>query len=243
MYNIVNIETLPDVFRVESIISLSRGRVTRRSLSYAIARLLREKKLVKVKNGTYSKASDPFYVSTMVYDGYIGLSSALFLRGLKTEVEADIYVCTGRGQHKATRFMDKTITPVNMSRQFYGASTVNRDGRDILVSTYPKTIFDMLSKPSYANYFDMYRAMKLTPLSKSEWKYLSYYLCNSSTSDIRRAGHATDGIAPQWFTKKLKRLSDAKTGVSFFFKHRAVNYSPRWKIYDDIGITRWNNAI
>ena len=243
MYNIVNIEMLPDIFNVGSVISLSRGQITRRSLSYAIARLLREKKLVKIKNGKYSKTVDPFYVSAMIYNGYIGLSSALFMLGLKTEVEAEIYVCTEGGQGKATRFMDKTITPVNMSRQFYGASTVNYDERDVLVSTYPKTIFDMLSKPAYANYFDMYRAMNLKPLSKAEWKYLSYYLCNSSTSDIRRGGYATDGIAPQWFTRKLKRLSDIRMGVSFFFKHRAINYSPKWKLYDDIGMARWNNAV
>ncbi len=242
MIKLINKEELPDVFRVADLVRLSRGKATARSVNYMVSRLLEEKKLVRIKNGMYSKTGDVFYIAYRLYNGYIGFSSALYLYGLKDEIEAAVYVCVPK-HAKAAMILGKTIEPVNMADNDYGASLIELNGHQILVSTYAKTIFDMLSKPRYANYFDMYRAVRIRPLAAGEWKELLYYAKSSSISDIRRIGYATDGIAPGWFLDELERLSRKGYRTSFFFKHESRNYNSRWSIFDSLGMRRWMNGV
>ncbi len=239
----ININILPEVFRVDDVIRLSDKGITRRRLAYAISKLLEDKKLVKVVNGIYSKTGNVFYIAYKLHGGYIGFSSALYLHGLKTEVEPIVYVCTPSRHAKRIKILDSIIKAVNMSEQQYGTMLMDIDGMEIRVSTYAKTIFDMLSKPRYADYFDMYRAMNIRKLNQEEWKELLYYAKNSSITDIRRIGYATDGIAPHWFTKELHGTSSKGYRASFFFKHKAENYIRKWDLFDDLRITRWRNAI
>ena len=242
MTKLINIGNLPDVFRVSDLVRLSKGKATERSVNYMISGLLKGKKLVRIKSGMYSKTGDIFYIACRLYDGYIGFSSALYLYGLKEEIEAVVYVCVPEHE-KGFRILGKIVEPVNMSDNDYGASLIESNGHQILVSTYAKTIFDMLSKPRYANYFDMYRAVRIRPLAAGEWKELLYYAKSSSISDIRRIGYATDGIAPGWFLDELERLSRKGYRTSFFFKHESRNYNSRWSIFDSLGMRRWMNGV
>ncbi len=242
MNRLVNLELLPRIFRSSEIIKLSKGKITRRSLGYAISKLVMERKLVMLKKGIYSKTGDIFYMAQYLYKGYIGLSSALYLYGLKEEVENAVYVCVKSPAKKVTR-LGVRIVPVNMSRMQYGTHFVEHEGNTVLVSTYAKTVFDMLSRPKYANYFDMYRAIGLKPLTSAEWRELLGYAESSDITDIRRTGYATDGIAPKWFTEDLIKLSKKGYRTSFFFGHIAKSYNCKWSIYDSIGIRRWVNAV
>ncbi|MBU6391202.1 MAG: hypothetical protein KGI00_03270 [Candidatus Micrarchaeota archaeon] len=239
---LINIDSLPYVFRIGSIIKTSKGRLTRRRLGYLIGKLLDEKKLLKIGNGLYSKGGNVFYIACYVYKGYIGLSSALYLHGLKTEVEGTVYVCTS-SPRKGMRIMDSMLVPVNMSGLQYGTTELAMEEKRVMVSTYPKTVFDMLAKPRYANYFDMYRALNERHMEKEEWDELLYYAKSSSTTQIRRIGYAMEGIAPGRFTDELLKLSGRKPGASFFFRHKAVNYSMKWKLFDDLSVRRWLNAV
>ncbi len=239
----INISLFPEVFRIDDIIRLSGRGITRRRLAYAISKLLDEKKLIKVMNGVYSKTGDAFYIAYKLYGGYIGFSSALYVHGIKTEVNPVIYVCTPLKHAKRINILDKIIVPVNMSGQQYGTMQEGINGKEIMVSTYAKTIFDMLSKPRHADYFDMYRAMNIRRLTAEEWKELLYYTRNCSITDIRRIGYATDGISPSWFTKELHETSSKGYRASFFFKHKTENYIRKWDMFDDLGITRWRNAV
>ena len=242
MANFINLEHLPDTFNINRLSKLMHGKASKRMLNYAIVKLVKEKKLIKVKNGTYSKVGDVFYIANRVYGGYIGFSSALYLYGLKNELDAVVYVCT-KSSEKKLKILDKIIEPINMSEQQYGTQIVDLSGKDILVSTYPKTIFDMLAKPKYANYFDMYRAMTIRPLSRIEWKEFLFYVKSANITTIRRAGYATEGIAPKWLTKKLNQLSKIGYRTSFFFKHKAKNYSSKWSIFDDLSMKSWYNGV
>ena len=155
----INTEILPEVFRLGEMLKLSGRSLTRRRLSYAISRLLKDKKLVKVINGVYSKTGNVFYIAYKLYGGYIGFSSALYLHGLKTEVEPTIYLCTSSHHAKAVRILGNIIKTVDMREMQYGTIFIDVMGKQVKVSTYAKTIFDMLDKPRYADYFDMYRAI------------------------------------------------------------------------------------
>lgn len=239
----INIEMLPEVFRVEEMLKLSGRSLTRRRLTYAISRLLEDKKLIKVINGVYSKTGNVFYIAYKLYGGYIGFASALYLHGLKTEVEPTVYLCTASHHAKAVKILGSVIETVDMREMQYGTTLIDVMGRQVRVSTYAKTLFDMLDKPRYANYFDMYRAINMRPLKKEEWKELFYYSRNSSITTIRRIGYSMDGIAPSWFTKALHDISLRGYRTSFFFKHVAENYSGKWNLFDDLGTIRWRNAV
>ncbi len=241
MGKIVNMENLPDVFNVGDTIRNSRGAITRRMLNYAINKMLKERKLFKISNGTYSKTANVFYIACTLYNGYIGLSSALYLHGLKTEVEPNIYVCTKRHEGRI-KVLDKIIVPVNVSNMHYGTVIAEQGGKDLLVSSYPKTIFDMISNPGYSNYFDMYRALHGRKLNERDLEELLYYAEHSSLTDLRRVGYALDGMTPSWFTSKLHSKSKKGRGVSYFFKHRNINFNAKWGIYDSINISRWKDV-
>ncbi len=242
MDKVINIEDLPQVFKTSEIVRVTHGKVSKRRINYRIKNLLRRGKLFRISKSVYSKTANIFYISIYLYKGYIGFSSALYLHSLKTEVSGEIYVCTSTYK-KRRKILGRIIMPVNMSKQQYGAEFMVVDGDEILVSTYPKTIFDMLSVPKYANYFDMYRALNERNLTKKEWEELLYYATDSSLTDVRRIGYALEGLAPAWFVKKLYKLSREGSRISYFFKHKNINYNSRWEIYDSINVRQWFNAI
>src|SRR5271157_1920172 len=106
MNKIINIDGLPDIISTADVRCLLHGKATKRMLTYAINRYLKERTIVKIKRGLYSKTPNAFYVASRIYDGYVGFSSALYLHGLKTEMESVIYVCVD-GSARSTRFMNR----------------------------------------------------------------------------------------------------------------------------------------
>lgn len=242
MTKLINTGSLPPTFRISDLVRLSYGKETRRTAGYAVAKLLKEKKLIRLNGSMYSRVGDIFYIACAMYGGYIGLSSALSLYGLKEEVEANVYVCVNRSLRPA-RVLDKIIVPVNTSSNSYGVQIMEHGSLVVQVSTYPKTIFDMLDRPRYANYFDMYRALRLRPMRKEEWKEMLYYVASSRIATARRIGHALEGTAPAWFEAKLKELSEKRNGASFFTGHKPTGYDPKWRIFDSISMRRWTDAI
>ncbi len=241
MNRFVNFNNLPEMFTIGRLEELIHGAASRRAIGYMVRNLLREGKVFKVTNSIFSKTANVFYIAYHLYKGYIGLSSALYIYGLKTEVEATVYVCTS-SYERQKRILDRIVVPVNVSRQQYGTEIISVENEEILVSSYPKTIFDIISNPKFADYFGMYRALNQRKLTEDEWRELLYYTINSNLTDARRVGYATDGMAPEWFTKRLINISNESTGVSYFFKHRTNNYNLKWRLYDSLDIRRWLNA-
>lgn len=236
----ISIDNLPDIFSASEL--AVGGKLSNRVAGYAIKKYMKEKRVIKLKRDLYSKVADPFYIAGILYKGYVGFSSALYLHGLKPEVEATITVCTADTQ-KRTKLLDKIILPVNMSNQFYGYSLITINGLDIPVAAFTKTIFDMFYRPKYANFYDMYSAINNRGLSKKEWETLMHYLVNSNLTTVRRLGYGLEDKAPKWFIQKLLRISKAGSRTSFFFSHKPINYNAKWDIFDDINIKKWKNAL
>lgn len=229
---------LPDAFSLDSAKKSLKDRIGPRSINRIIKGYMSEKLLVKLKNGHYAKASaDIFAVANFVYRGYIGFSSALYLHGLKTELEDTITVCTGE-LGVPVYFMEVRILPVHFSELLYGTALVN----GAIASTYPKTLFDMLYKPKYSSFFDFYRALNQKRPSEEEWRELFGYAKDANLATRRRAGYALERFAPRWFLKELSGLDSGK-GKSFFSKKVSENFSKRWLIYDSSNIKRWENAV
>jgi len=235
---ILNIRNMPDVMDIGTLQATLRKRVTNRMLRHFMERELEEGRIVRLSNGIYAKVgADPYRAAGSIYKGYIGFSSALYLLGLKEEAEKEITICTSSNRKKV-RFLNKVFVPINLSELAFGMQIKD----NLVISTYPKTIFDMLYRPKYANMFDMFRAINRRELTEDEWRELLYYLKKSNISTMRRAGYALEHVAPQWFTKELNKLSDASRGVSFFQKVRNEGYNKKWRIYGGFNIMRWKNA-
>ncbi len=228
---------LPDIFTSEELHSSMGKEITKRSINRILSGYVRKGLVARLKNNLYAKASaDEFYVASASTGGYIGFSSALYLHGLKTEVEGSVYACVDNIQKKL-HFLDTLIIPVHMPTMCYGTVIIGK----VAVSNYPKTIFDMLFKPKYANFFDMYRALKYRNMDKKEWSLLLRYAERSNLTTIRRIGYSLEHLSPRWFSRRLFKLNKP-SGKSFFYKKLAVNFSEKWLIYDDLNIKRWANA-
>ena len=237
---IINIDELQGAFYTAKLAHASRASL--RATDYAINRYVKEGRIIRVKRGMYARSANPFYIASMLFGGYVGFSSALYLHGLKPEIEATVTVCT-QGHMVGTRFMDKLLLPVNMSDQFYGYKIIEAEGLDIPVSTFPKIVFDMFFRPKHANFYDMYNAMNNREMSPVEWKALLHYAREANLATQRRMGYGLENKAPGWFTAKLLNLSKGRKKSSFFLGHRPDNYNPKWGIFDDINIRRWENAV
>lgn len=193
---------------------------------------------VRLRNGMYARGdANQFRIAAELYDGYVGFSSALYLHGLKTEIESIVRVCVSK-REKPCYFKNVKLSPIFISGQPYGTELL--DG--VLVSTYPKTIFDMLQRPGYADFFDLYRALNTREFSKSEWEELLYYAGNADLSTVRRLGLVLEGRAPRWFVDALMALNKP-IGRSFFRTKSTNNFNAMWRIYDDINVKRWEDAV
>ncbi len=227
---------LPELFTMSSLSGALH--INRRRLSRMLESWVEEGVVVRLRKGTYAKSdANQFRIAAGLYNGYIGFSSALYLYGLKTELERIVYVCVST-REKTCYFKGVKLQPIEIQKQLYG--TELHDGT--LVSTYPKTIFDMFLKPKHASMFDVYRAINTRPFDNREWMELIYYAKDSNLSTMRRIGFALDGIAPAWFTAELLSLAKG-SGKSFFGSKKTANFNSKWRIYDNIGVRRWVNAI
>jgi predicted transcriptional regulator of viral defense system len=233
----LNLDKIPEVVILDRYSRMLDGIVTMRSLRYFVGKMVTEGSMLRLKSNVYAKrAANPFYVASVAYGGYIGFSSALYLLGLKEEVEETVFVCVNSSR-KRLNFLNRSFVPVNVSRMFYGTAMVE----GVLCASFPKVVFDMFYRPRHASFFDLYRALNRRPLSREEWRLVLEYVKSSNIATARRLGYALEGRAPEWFTGALKKLSTAKGKASSFMKPggRFIN---RWKLYDDIDIKRWENA-
>ncbi len=227
---------LPALFTTSSIDHVLG--INKRRLNRLLESWIDGGEVVRLRNGIYARSdSNQFGIAAKLYNGYIGLSSALYLHGLKTELERIVYVCVSTKQ-RPCNFKNVKFMPIPISKQLYG--TELHDG--ILISTYPKTIFDMLLKPRYANTFDMFRALNIRPFNNSEWKEVLLYAKDANLSTVRRMGLVFDGRAPAWFIKSLLSLA-RPVGRSFFRSKKTESYNDKWHIYDNFNIRRWENAV
>ncbi len=240
MEKLINRDNLPDMFNVSSL--KAKNKLSYKRIFYALKGLEKKGEVIKISRGVYSKSHNPFYIASRFFNGYIGFSSALYLLESKNETTGTIYVCSFKN-HVPIKVLDKIIINVNLKGHFYGTKSILMDGNEILVSTFPKTLFDMLYKVRYADFQSIFISLNNRETKKEEWAEFFSYVKHSNISVIRRAGYILEDIAPSSFIKELKTISDGKRGPSFLFDHSFTNYSKEWKIFDSLNIKRWKNGI
>jgi len=117
------------------------------TLRVTLSRLGRGGRIVRLKRGTYSASPirDAFASAQAVFNGYIGLSSALYLHRLISEVPFTVTVVTAR-KSGAKRVGGYEFRAVALGGKAVG---FERKG-PYVVSTRAKTLFDCLYLPKYA---------------------------------------------------------------------------------------------
>jgi len=232
------LDTLPDFFGTRNFSSYMGEREAYRHLKKWLdfGWILRAKKNFYIKKG-----ADEFYIAQSIYNGYIGFSSALYLHGLKTEIEKKIFVCISSSK-KVFNYGQILMVPVNMTGFSFGGYSLVHENHFLHVSTYPKIIFDMFHKPKYADYYSLYRALNWRKPADEEWKTVLKLCRMAPLSTLRRVGFGLEGKAPKWFTKKLENLNSDK-GVSFFVPGKRGEYSGKWRVYEPNGIRRWIDEV
>lgn len=224
---------LPDVFSHRNL----GAWVQKRTAFRLIAEWERAGAIKKAGGRIYAKAGgDAYLVASQVFGGYISFSSALYVRGLKTETEKRIFVAVSSSK-KPLLLSSVTIIPVCMRGFASGYDMVKRRGHDIPVATVPKTLFDMCHRPKYADFYSMYRAMNWRPFAKEDWEGLLKYAKMAPLSTVRRMGYIVEGKAPEWFIQKLEKLNKLY-GVSFLYG-KGGHYDKKWRIYDEQRVRRW----
>lgn len=230
------LQSLPPVFRKANLAGLGNERTVYRCL-----KSMQESGRVKrMGKDLYAKlGEDAYVVASLAYGGYIGFSSALFVRGLKAETEKRIYVCAKKSTGR--EFGSSELVVVGMRGWLFGMEAIGRKGETISVSTLPKTLFDMCHRPGYADFYCMYRAMNLGKFSKAQWEELLRYARMAPLSTVRRIGYIVEGKAPRWVISELGKLN-SPMGVSFLYG-RGGDYSRKWRIYDSEYVRRWIGEV
>ncbi len=230
---------LPDMFRSNVVYNQLASKVSRRTINRQIKILVNVKKIIRLEKDIYVKSNiDRFKAAQYLYGGYIGFSSALYLHGLKNEVEEIVYTCVNK-YAKARHINYTLLKPIYLGEMCFGTTYIN----NILVSSYAKTVFDMLHRPKYSNLFDLFRALQEQKLSKKDMNELIYYVTVAKNlSTTRRIGYSLEGLTPNWFITKLQKLNIDR-GKSFFIRKTPVNLNKKWSLYDDIGINKWKYGI
>ncbi len=224
---------LPDVFSHRNVAAWMQDRAAFR----LIAEWGKAGAIRKAGRGIYAKVGgDAYLIASQVFGGYISFSSALYLRGLKTETEKRIFVAVSSAK-KPLVLSSVTIIPVRMKGFVTGYGMVKREKHDLPVATMPKTLFDMCHRPGHADFYCMYRAMNWNPFAKEDWEELLGYARMAPLSTVRRIGYITEGKAPAWFIKKLEKLNKPM-GVSFLYG-KGGHYDRKWRIYDEQRVRRW----
>ncbi len=227
---------LPDIFTYRHLLA----RVHKRA-AFRLIVLWRKNKVIKKVGRVYVKVSgDPYVIATRLINGYLSFSSALYIRGLKTELEKSIYVVTGLRKQPIV-FPSYQVIPVRMPGFLIGFRSIKRTMTSVLVATLPKILFDMCDNPKHADFYSLYRALNWKPLSKDEWEELLQYAKMAPLSTLRRIGYITEGKAPAWFTKTLEKRNPEK-GTSFLYRAQG-HYDKKWRLYDSQYVRRWIKEI
>lgn len=158
-------------------------------LKYAIKTLIKEKTLFRLKNGVYSKLNldsiDPFKAATMLYSGYIGLSTASYLYGWIDEYQYTIFILT-EGTSKKIQLGKHEIRAIAIGKRFVGSCYF----KNYTVSKKAKTIFDLLYLMNIFGKESVIKYISDVKLSKSEWdEFISYCLEFGSKSFRQKAGY------------------------------------------------------
>jgi len=200
-------------------------------LKYALKVLVREKTLYRLKKGMYSKTNpesmDLFKTATLLFGGYLGLSTAAYIHGWTDEYQYTIFVLTDKTSKKMN-LCNHEFRAISVKKRFSGSCYYN----NYVVSTKWKTVFDLLY------FIDIFGASALkyisnAKMSKKEWKDFIRYAKSESKSFRQKTGYILEKLNKN---AELQQLIPKKPVVVKLGKGSKSKFDKKWKVLDYMGV-------
>ena len=203
--------------------------------------LVRKGALIRLNRGRYlvqktDESYDPLYMANYVFDGYIALSSALFIYGYDPTRSFVIWGVTS-SRKKVRKIGEYTYVSMPMGKFTFGATTY----KGYKVSTMAKTIFDCIYNIHYMGDLKPLMDMIHDMDRRQFGDLISYIRRYNNSSFTQRTGFILEGagapkdiltIIRSMIGKSVTKL-DSKSNVR-------AKYNPLWKILDNINLARFS---
>lgn len=211
-----------------------------------VNRLVKKKWVLSLEKGKYlivplEAGKESIYTehefiiaSELVQPYYIAYWSALNYYGMTEQVPFTVFVATTK-RRKNKKIHGVSYEFVTLSKKkFFGYTTVNISGRNILISDKEKTIVDCLDHMDYCG--DITEAAKALWNAREELdfeKLLNYALKMENGAILKRLGYLLSILKIKTtddFNKKLKNNISKGYNLLDFTKRKKGRYSSEWNL-------------
>ncbi|HII53665.1 TPA: hypothetical protein HA316_02420 [Candidatus Micrarchaeota archaeon] len=154
------------------------------TLKTTLSRLNKSGRIIRLKRGVYSSnpMRDVYACAQALFNGYLGFSTALYLRGLISELPFTVTVVT------ASKSFTKTFAAYQFKAVALKEKAVGFENKGpYVVSTRAKSLFDCIYLPKYSiEQEKLVNAFKDASLLPSEWREFRHYVKKFAVGDISK---------------------------------------------------------
>ncbi len=214
------------------------------NLMKTVHNLIKKSVLLSLKKGLYytvkpGSSADMLRVAGYVFEGYLGLGTALFIHGARSDYPTVIQIVTP-GKTRSERIVQGTaFAAVPFGKLCYGSIEI--DG--MIVSSRGKTLFDCVFRPDLVG--DLGSLFRLIRMAGKEdfAEFIEYADDLKKASFYERAGYILESAgAPKHVVDELRKRLENRTVVANLGRRTAAargKFIGSWGVYDNIGIQRF----
>jgi predicted transcriptional regulator of viral defense system len=236
LFNDGDITTITNLYKLNKFLGITENNV----IKGAMSRMVKKGIMIRLSRGKYlvtkSLATfDPLKLANYIFDGYIALSSALFIYGYNSTKSFSIWgITTFR---KKTRKIDEyTYISLPMGTLVFGVI----EYKGYKVSTRAKTLFDCIYNIHYLDDLGPVIAL-VRDMKKEDFNELLVYLKLAKNSSlIQRIGFFLEKAgAPKSVLTSLDSIKGRSVTRLDKKNGKCINYNSRWKVFDNINLNRF----
>lgn len=217
---------------------------TNSNLLKTIHNLIKKSVFLNIKRGTYyvvkpGSTSDIFNLAQYVSDGYLGLNTALFLYGVKSDYPSIIQIISPKKRQFKKLINGTLYSSVHFGNMCYGSIELN--GR--IISSKAKTLFDCIYRIDLIEDLGyLFRLISILSISDLN-EFIIYANRLNQTSFYEKAGYLLEiAKAPDWVLNTIKKKINNKKVIANFGKYKKGTertFIKEWNLYDNINISRF----
>ena len=218
---------------------------TNSNLLKTIHNLIKKSVFLNIKKGNYyvikpSSSSDIFHIAQYVSEGYLGLDTALFLYGVKSDYPSAIKIITPKKRSFRKMISGTLFIGIPFGSLCYGGVELN----DKIISSKGKTLFDCIYRINLIE--DLGSLLRLINiLSKTDLKeFIIYSRRLNRISFYEKAGYILETAhAPNWILDEIKKNINNKKVIANLGKYKygtGRKFINSWNLYDNIDLSRFS---
>ena len=239
---ILNLTKQGDVLTIENLYKLNKVLkfAAEGTIKESAFNMVKKGLLIRLKRGRYLVVKapenyDPLLVANYLFDGYIAISSALFVYGYD-QTRSFVIWGTTSSRKRIRKIREYTYISLPMGKLTSGFTY--HDGYK--VSTVAKTVFDCVYNLHYLDdlkpLFDMIREMD----EKDFDEMISYVDLAENSSFAQRIGFVLEKAgAPKYVSSELQRRAGNSAAKLDKKAKEYINYNKKWSVFDNINIARF----